>query len=197
MTDFIFDIIFNINSFINTYYISSFIIYFIFSIIFFTFSLPGGLIILLGSGFFFGSLSGFIINITSISLGSLIFINFSNNLFKKLFYKSYNKYSKKISGYISSSSYEYLILIRLIIGPPLIFQNLCISLLNISKTKILISSIIGFSPMMFIFSYSGNHASNIIELREFTFSKLISFEILLILFFLITLTLLKIFFKNK
>jgi uncharacterized membrane protein YdjX (TVP38/TMEM64 family) len=160
------------------------------------FSLPGGLIVLMGSGFFFGFLNGFLINITSISLGSLIFITFSNNLFKKLFNKAYNKYSKKISGYISSSSYEYLILIRLVVGPPLIFQNLCISLLDISKTKILISSVIGFSPLMFVFSYSGNHASNIIQLKEFTLSKLISFEILLVLIFLIILTLLKIFFKK-
>ncbi|MBT5214230.1 MAG: hypothetical protein HOL60_06680 [Pelagibacteraceae bacterium] len=196
MTDFIFDIILSINNFINPYYIFSFIIYFIFSIVFFMFSLPGGLIILMGSGFFFGFLNGFLINITSISLGSLIFITFSNNLFKKLFNKAYNKYSKKISGYISSSSYEYLILIRLVVGPPLIFQNLCISLLDISKTKILISSVIGFSPLMFVFSYSGNHASNIIQLKEFTLSKLISFEILLVLIFLIILTLLKIFFKK-
>ena len=196
MTDFIFDIILSINNFINTYYIFSFIIYFIFSIVFFMFSLPGGLIILMGSGFFFGFLNGFLINITSISLGSLIFITFSNNLFKKLFNKAYNKYSKKISGYISSSSYEYLILIRLVVGPLLIFQNLCISLLDISKTKILISSVIGFSPLMFVFSYSGNHASNIIQLKEFTLSKLISFEILLVLIFLIILTLLKIFFKK-
>ncbi|MBT4645561.1 MAG: hypothetical protein HOC10_03560 [Pelagibacteraceae bacterium] len=196
MTDFIFDVILSINNFINTYYIFSFIIYFIFSIVFFMFSLPGGLIILMGSGFFFGFLNGFLINITSISLGSLIFITFSNNLFKKLFNKAYNKYSKKISGYISSSSYEYLILIRLVVGPPLIFQNLCISLLDISKTKILISSVIGFSPLMFVFSYSGNHASNIIQLKEFTLSKLISFEILLVLIFLIILTLLKIFFKK-
>jgi len=196
MTDFIFDVILSINNFINTYYIFSFIIYFIFSIVFFMFSLPGGLIVLMGSGFFFGFLNGFLINITSISLGSLIFITFSNNLFKKLFNKAYNKYSKKISGYISSSSYEYLILIRLVVGPPLIFQNLCISLLDISKTKILISSVIGFSPLMFVFSYSGNHASNIIQLKEFTLSKLISFEILLVLIFLIILTLLKIFFKK-
>ena len=196
MTDFIFDVILSINNFINTYYIFSFIIYFIFSIVFFMFSLPGGLIILMGSGFFFGFLNGFLINITSISLGSLIFITFSNNLFKKLFNKAYNKYSQKISGYISSSSYEYLILIRLVVGPPLIFQNLCISLLDISKTKILISSVIGFSPLMFVFSYSGNHASNIIQLKEFTLSKLISFEILLVLIFLIILTLLKIFFKK-
>lgn len=197
MSDIIFDIIISLNTFIDSHYFISLIIYFLFSIIFFTFSLPGGLIILLGSGFFFGFLSGFIINITSISLGSLIFINLSNTVFKKLFNHSYIKYSKKISGFISSSSYEYLILIRLIIGPPLIFQNLCISLLNISKIKILISSIIGFSPLIFIFSYSGNHISNIIELKEFTLSKLISFEILIVLFFLIILTSLKIFLKRK
>ena len=195
MTDFIFDLLINLNNFIYNNYIISFIIYFVFCIFFFILSLPGGLFILLGSGFFFCFFLCFIINIVSISFGSLIFIKFSNTLFKKLFYKHYTKYSKKLSNYFSSSSYEFLILIRLIIGPPLIFQNLCISLLNISKIKILISTIIGFSPLMLIISYSGNHVSNINKLKNFTLSELISFEILVVLILLIILSLLKIFFK--
>ena len=196
MSEFIFNIILSLNNFINIYYFYSFIIYFLLALIFFTFSLPGGLLISLSSGFFFGFIPGFIINICSASLGSLIFILFSKTILKKLFDKYYEKYSKKISDYIKNSSFEYLILIRLIIGPPLIFQNVCISMMNVSNLKILLSSIIGFSPLMLLFSYSGSYASNVIILKELSFSNIFSLEIIIILIIIISLTILRIFYKK-
>ena len=197
MTDFYFNIILNINNFIDIYYYYSLILYFFITIVFFTFSLPGGLLISLASGFFFGFIPGFIINVFSASIGSLIFIFFSKTILKKIFNKYYLRYSEKLSVYLKNSSYEYLILIRLIIGPPLVFQNICISLLKVSNTKILISSLIGFSPIMLIFSYSGSYASDIIKLKEFTLSKIFSLEIILILLTLILLTIFRIFIKNN
>ena len=196
MNEIIFNILLNLNEFINTNYLYSVCIYFIISIFFFALSLPGGMIVLISSGFFFGILIGFIINILAISLGSLIFVIFSRTLFKGLFKKYYEKFSNKLSNYIKDSSYEYLILIRLIIGPPLIFQNICISLLNISKIKILITSLIGFTPTMLLFSYLGSYVSNIIELKTFSFSEIFSFEILIILGLMILLLILRIFFKK-
>lgn len=196
MIDLIFNFIFVISNFIDSNYFFSFIVYFFILIIFFSFSLPGGPLILLGSGFFFGFIPGYIINILSVSLGSLIFIVFSKKIMKKIFLKYYNKYSNKITSYIKKSSFEYLVLIRLIIGPPLIFQNVCISLMGVSKVKILVSSIVGFTPIMLLFSYTGNYASNIFELKEFSFSKIFSFEILLILCILIFLIIFKIYQKK-
>ena len=196
MTEIIFNILFNVTDFINNNYYFSFLLYFIISICFFTLSLPGGPIILISSGFFFGFLEGFIINLLSISLGSLIFIIFSKTILSKFFEKNYNKFSSQFSNFIKNSSFEYLILIRLVIGSPLIFQNICISLLNISKTKILISSAIGFTPLMLLFSYIGSYASNLIELKSFTFSNIFSSEILFILVFLIFLIVLRIYFKK-
>ena len=196
MTEIIFNILFNVTDFINNNYYFSFLLYFIISICFFTLSLPGGMIILISSGFFFGFLEGFIINLLSISLGSLIFIIFSKTILSKFFEKNYNKFSSQFSNFIKNSSFEYLILIRLVIGSPLIFQNICISLLNISKTKILISSAIGFTPLMLLFSYIGSYASNLIELKSFTFSNIFSSEILFILVFLIFLIFLRIYFKK-
>ena len=196
MTEIIYNILFNLTDFINNNYYYSFLLYFIISICFFTLSLPGGIIILISSGFFFGFLEGFIINILSISLGSLIFIIFSKTILSKLFEKYYNKYSDKLTDFIKNSSYEYLILLRLIIGPPLIFQNICISLLNISKTKILISSVIGFTPIMLLFSYFGSYASNLIELKAFTFSIIFTPEILITIGLFIFLIFLRIYFKK-
>jgi uncharacterized membrane protein YdjX (TVP38/TMEM64 family) len=196
MTEIIYNILFNLTDFINNNYYYSFLLYFIISICFFTLSLPGGIIILISSGFFFGFLEGFIINILSISFGSLIFIIFSKTILSKLFEKYYNKFSDKLTDFVKNSSYEYLILLRLVIGPPLIFQNICISLLNISKTKILFSSVIGFTPTMLLFSYFGSYVSNLIELKTFTFSSIFSSEILIIIGLFIFLIILRIYFKK-
>jgi len=141
-------------------------------------------------------MGGFIINIFSITFGSLIFIILSKTVLSKLFEKYYIKFSDKLTNYVKNSSYEYLILLRLVIGPPLIFQNICISLLNISKTKILISSVIGFTPITLLFSYIGSYASNLIELKSFTFSSIFSSEILFTIGLLIFLIVLRIYFKK-
>ena len=196
MNEIIFNFLINLNEFVSTYYIFSFCLFFIISTLYFTFSLPGGIIILLSSGFFFGFIVGFFLNIISICLGSLIFIIFSKTLLRGLFEKYYVKFSDKISKYIKSSSYEYLILIRLIIGPPLLFQNICISLLNISKTKILITSFIGFAPLMLLFSYLGSHVSNIIELKAFTIADIFTSEIIIIFVLIISILFFRIFIKK-
>ena len=196
MNEIIFNFLINLNEFVSTYYIFSFCLFFIISTLYFTFSLPGGIIILLSSGFFFGFIEGFFLNIISICLGSLIFIIFSKTLLRGLFEKYYVKFSDKLSTYIKSSSYEYLILIRLIIGPPLLFQNICISLLNISKTKILITSFIGFTPLMILFSYLGSHVSNIIELKAFTIADIFTSEIIIIFVLIISILFFRIFIKK-
>jgi len=196
MNEIIFNFLINLNEFVSTYYIFSFCVFFIISTLYFTFSLPGGIIILLSSGFFFGFIGGFFLNIISICLGSLIFIIFSKTLIKGLFEKYYVLFSDKLSTYIKSSSYEYLILIRLIIGPPLLFQNICISLLNISKTKILITSFIGFTPSMLLFSYLGSHVSNIIELKAFTIADIFTSEIIIIFVLIISILFFRIFIKK-
>tara|TARA_A100001015_G_scaffold11135_1_gene13358 strand:- start:128 stop:721 length:594 start_codon:yes stop_codon:yes gene_type:complete len=197
MNEIVFNFLIHLNELISTYYTYSFCLFLIISILYFTFSLPGGIIILLSSGFFFGFIGGFFLNIISICLGSLIFIIFSKTLLRGLFKKYYDKSSDKISKYIKSSSYEYLILLRLIIGPPLLFQNICISLLNISKTKIFITSFIGFAPTMLLFSYLGSHFSNIIELKSITITDIFTSEILIIFGLIILFIFFKIFFKKK
>ena len=196
MTDIIINILINLTDFVNNNYFYSFLLYFIISTCFFTLSLPGGMIILISSGFFFGFLEGFLINIFTISFGSLLFIVFSKTILQKLFQKYYIKFSDQLNNFIKNSSYEYLILLRLLIGAPLILQNICISLLNISKTKILISSVIGFAPLMLLLSYVGSYASNLIELKSLTFSNILTPEILFIIFLLIFLILLRIYFKK-
>ena len=197
MIDFIFNFLIQFNLLIKNNLELSLILYFLFSFLFFTFSLPGSLIIILASSFFFGFITGFIINITTIVLGSLCFFLFFKNIFKKYFNKQIEKFSDKLNKIIKKSSFEYLVLLRLIFGVPLFVQNLFLSTLNISKTKFIISSFIGFSPYFLLFSFIGNQFSNLIEVKEFQLSNILSFELILIFLLLIIFLLLRIFFKFK
>ena len=197
MIDVIFNFLIQFDLLIKNNLELSLILYFLFSFLFFTFSLPGSLIIILASSFFFGFITGFIINITTIVLGSLCFFLFFKNIFKKYFNKQIEKFSDKLNTIIKKSSFEYLVLLRLIFGVPLFVQNLFLSTLNISKTKFIISSFIGFTPYFLLFSFIGNQFSDLMEVKEFQLSNILSFELILIFLILIILLLIRIFFKFK
>ena len=197
MIDVIFNFLIQFDLIIKNNLELSLILYFLFSFLFFTFSLPGSLIIILASSFFFGFITGFIINITTIVLGSLCFFLFFKNIFKKYFNKQIEKFSDKLNKIIKKSSFEYLVLLRLVIGVPLFVQNLFLSTLNISKTKFIISSFIGFTPYFLLFSFIGNQFSDLIEVKEFQLSNILSFELILIFLLLIIFLLLRIFLKFK
>jgi len=197
MIDVIFNFLIQFDLLIKNNFELSLILYFLLSFFFFTFSLPGSLIIILASSFFFGFITGFIINITTIVLGSLCFFLFFKNIFKKYFNKQIEKFSDKLNKIIKKSSFEYLVLLRLIFGVPLFVQNLFLSTLKISKTKFIISSFIGFTPYFLLFSFIGNQFSDLIEVKEFQLRNILSFELILIFLILIIFLLIRIFFKFK
>ena len=197
MIDYILIILNYIQMLILENYILALISYFLFCLFFFFLSLPGGLIVTLSSGFFFGFYIGFLINIISITFGSLFFTILSKNYFLSYFNNYLLKYTDKLNKIIKKSSFEYLVLLRLIFGVPLFVQNLFLSTLNISKTKFIISSFIGFTPYFLLFSFIGNQFSDLIEVKEFQLSNILSFELILIFLLLIIFLLLRIFFKFK
>ena len=176
-------------------YTLTLILYFLFCLLFFFLSLPGGLIVTLSSGFFFGFYIGFIINITSITIGSLFFMIISKYFFLNYFNYYLSKYTDKLNKIIKKSSYEYLILIRLIFGIPLIVQNLFISTLEISKVKFIISSLIGFTPYFLIFSYVGDKISDLLEIKSFSIKNVFTIEIIIILIILVLVLIFRIFYK--
>ena len=186
---------------INIYVIENYLIslmVFICLLIFYTsLSIPGNLFLFLFSGFIFGFYLGYIVNIISITIGSFIFFKFSKYFFKYFFKNTYKNYSLKLNSIIKDSSYEYLVLLRLVPGPPLIAQNLCLSLLKISKIKLLITTFIGFTPLMLITSYIGSKVSNFVELKSFDIKNIFSFNFLIILIILISLVIIRIVIKKR
>ena len=130
-------------------------------------------------------------------IGSLNFFIFSKLFFKFFLSKFYNKYSNIITKIIKNSSYEYLILLRLISLFPLMVQNICLSIFNISKKKFIITTFIGFIPIMFLAAFIGNEISNFVEIKNFKMKDLFSSNFLLIFLLLISIIILRIFFKKK
>jgi len=180
----------------NNYLI--FILFYFFSlIVFFSFSLPGGPILLITSGFFFGFYVGFFINIFSILIGSYFFVFFASSFLKNFFETLYVKFSNKLNKLIKHSSYEYLIIFRLIQGNPLFIQNLCLSFLNISKTKFIISSFVGFSPAIIIFTYFGSKLLQIYEIKNITYNDIFSKKFIFILIIFILLLIFRIIYNYK
>ena len=186
-----------INQNLESYYLIFFIVYFFSLIIFFSLSLPGGPILAIASGFFFGFYIGFLINIFSLLIGSYVFVYVAKIALKKIFNKLFLKYSDKISNLIKRSSYEYLVIFRLIQGNPLFIQNLTISFLNISKTKFIISSFIGFSPLIIIYSYFGSKLLEIYELKDITYSDIISKDFIIFITVIIIFLIIRIIFNSK
>ncbi len=176
-------------------YLLALITYFIFCLLFFFLSLPGGIIVTLSSGFFFGFYIGFLINIISITIGSLFFIILSKYFLVNYFNNYLLKYTYKLNKIIKKSSYEYLILIRLIFGIPLFVQNLFISTLEISKFKFILSSLIGFSPYFLIFSFVGDKLSNLLEIKSVSIKNIFSIEIIVIIIISVLILIFRIFYK--
>ncbi|MDC0192471.1 VTT domain-containing protein [Alphaproteobacteria bacterium] len=180
----------------DNYYLSL-IIFLSIMILYNSLSLPGNPIVMISAGFFYGTIIGFSLSIIGIVLGSLIFYQFVSFLFKKFFPVFYNKYSFKAHSYLSDSTFEYLVIFRMIPGFPLIVQNLVLTILKIDKFKFIISSIIGFSPLVFAFVYFGNQLNNISKLQSFTISEIFSLEILILIFLLILLITIRIIYAKK
>ena len=197
MIDFIVLYINFINLFIEDNFYFTLIIYFIISFIIFFFSIPGSTLIIITSAFFLDVYYAFLINILSISLGSLFFIIFMKKLLIKYFEKYINKYFYIFEKIIKKSSLEYLILLRLIIGPPLFVQNIFLATLNVSKISIFFSTFIGFTPYFILYTIIGNQISNLQSINQLTFRNIISLEFLIILSVLAVFLILRIYLKTK
>ena len=186
-----------INIIIQDNYIFSFLILFLFLVVYNTLAIPGNIILMVATGYFFSLYLGFLICISSLTISSFIFFLFAKKIFK-IFIPSYvEKYSSKAKDYIKNSSLEYLILFRIIPGPPLFLQNLILSFLNIDKVKFIISSLIGFTPTTIICVYIGHQINNFNNIKSITFSKIFSFDFFLLLFFIGVILFVRIIYLNK
>ena len=186
----------NLINFIELNYFFSILIFFIFIFLYSCFSLPGLLIFVVFSGYCFGIYLGYFVSILSITLGSFCFFLLSKFFLSKLFFKFYNKYTKKINSYIKNSSLEYLIIFRMIPGPPLMIQNVIMSILNIKSRVFIISTLIGFTPIIIFSVLLGNKIKNINSFSNMNIKELFTLDFFALILLIILFLLFKIFFKK-
>ena len=170
---------------------------FFFMFIHSSFSLPGSLILIASNGYFFGLLIGYIISILAITFGSFIFFIFFSVVLKNNFTKIYNKYVNKIDKYTSDNLLEYIIILRLIPGSPLLLQNIILSVLKIKRSTFLFTSLIGFTPIVFIAVFFGNQLNNLLKINTFKLADILSIEYIVFLILVIIIIVIKILFKKK
>jgi len=109
----------------------------------------------------------------------------------------YFNLSKKLSNFIKNSNYEYLIIFRILHGNPLFVQNLCISFLNISRWKLIISSFIGFTPTIIIVTYFGSKSRQIYDIKNINYADIFSIDFIFFIIVFILILILRIIYKNK
>ena len=176
-------------------YFVSILFFFFFLFCYSAISLPGLIIFISISGYLFGMYYGFVISILSITFGSLVFFFLSKTFFKYFFIQYYEKYAQNINKYISNSSIEYLIIFRLMPGPPLMLQNIILSLLDIPIYKFLLSSFLGFIPVVFISVFIGNKIMDVQLIKEITSKDIFTWDFVLFVSLLLLLLILRI--KSK
>ena len=173
------------------------LIYFFFLFFYSVFSIPGLVIFIALSGYLFGIYYSYLISIIAITLGSLVFFLFSKFFIKYFFFRYYQKYSQNIDKYISKSTTEYIIIFRMIPGPPLMLQNIILSILNISILKFFFTTLVGFTPIIFMTGFIGNKIRDIQLIKQLSISDILSVDFLFVISLIILLLIVRIKYKNN
>ena len=187
----------NIIKLIEYNFFYSLLFFSLFIIIYSALSLPGLPIFIVFAGYVFGPVSGLLVCIIPTTLGSFCFFKISKYILSKYFSRLYLKYTNKVNLYIKKSTFEYLVIFRIIPGLPLMFQNFFLSMINISNYKFIFSSLVGFFPIMFFCILLGNKINDLQTITIISFSDIFTWDLILILFLFFLILITRIFFKNK
>ena len=180
----------------NNYFI--FLLFlFIFMLVYNSFSLPGNIILMASTGYFFGLIIGYIISILTLTLGSLIFFMFFSNVIKNYFPENHSRYLQKINNYTNKNSLEYILILRIIPGTPLFLQNLFLASLKIKKSIFFFMSLIGFTPIVFLVVFFGKQLNNLAKFSSFKLAAILSVEYFIFLILVFLILFIRIIFKKK
>ena len=163
-----------------------------------------GSILVLASGFIFGTLIGTVIALITLTLGSSLTYIIANFFFQDLVKEKFANRFKFLEEKIKTNEFFIIFMLRVIGGTPLQLQNIVPVLFNIKLKNFFFASLLGFVPQVYIFSALGAGLEKQIEknleppsfLQMITsfeiYAPIIGFLFLLILAFFLR----KVFYKN-
>ena len=170
----------------ENFFYSIFIFYLLFFILLFFF-LPIASIMVIFSSYLFGMLTAIFLSVIVVTLGGLSNIFILRRLtFEKIFNQA-KRFSEKIKKKIKGNEIQYFAALRFI-PMPFVIQNAILTMLNISQLKFIISTILGITPWMIIYSLAGFKLKELINLNEnITIEDILNYEnfFILGLFFLL------------
>ena len=163
-----------------------------------------GSILILASGFIFGTYTGTIIAVITLSLGACLTYIIANYFFRDLIIEKFTNRFKFLEEKIKTNEFFIIFLMRVVGGTPIQLQNLLPVLFNSKINNVFFASLLGFIPQTYIVSALGAGIEKQIEknLEPPSFLQMItSFEIyapILAFFLLLVLAFLfrKKFYKN-
>ena len=163
-----------------------------------------GSILILASGFIFGTYTGTIIAVITLSLGACLTYIIANYFFRDLIIEKFTNKFKFLEEKIKKNEFFIIFSIRIVGGTPIQLQNLVPVLFNSKINNVFFASLLGFIPQTYIVSALGAGIEKQIEknLEPPSFLQMItSFEIyapILAFFLLLVLAFLfrKKFYKN-
>ena len=163
-----------------------------------------GSILVLASGFIFGTLIGTVIALITLTLGSSLAYIIANFFFQDLVKEKFANRFKFLEEKIKTNEFFIIFLVRIIGGTPIQLQNIMPVLFNIKLKNFFFASLLGFVPQVYIFSALGSGLEKQIEknietpsfLQMITsfeiYAPILGFFILLLLAFFLR----KVFYKN-
>ena len=160
--------------------------------------------LLLAAGFLFGSYTGTVIAVLTLSFAATLTYLFANFFFKDLIKEKFSNKFKFIEEKIKANEFFVIFFLRFIGGTPVQIQNLLPVLFNVKLKNYFFGSFLGLMPMSFIVVSLGSGIEKIVENNDSipsTLELLSSAEIYLpvlgfIFLIFITLIIKKIFYKN-
>ena len=139
------------------------------------------------SSYLFGTLPTIFLSIIIVTIGGLSNIFILKKLtFERIFNKA-KYFSEKIKNKIKGNEILYFATLRFI-PIPFIIQNAILTMLNITQLKFVISTVLGITPWMIIYSLAGFKLKELINLnKNITIEDILNYEnfFILILFFLL------------
>tara|TARA_X000000368_G_scaffold417063_1_gene412438 strand:+ start:1023 stop:1745 length:723 start_codon:yes stop_codon:yes gene_type:complete len=163
-----------------------------------------GSILVLASGFIFGTLIGTFIALITLTLGSSLAYIIANFFFQDLVKEKFANRFKFLEEKIKTNEFFVIFIVRIIGGTPIQLQNIIPVLFNIKLKNFFFGSLLGFAPQVYIFSALGSGLEKQIEknietpsfLQMITsfeiYAPILGFFILLLLAFFLR----KVFYKN-
>jgi uncharacterized membrane protein YdjX (TVP38/TMEM64 family) len=149
------------------------------------FSLPGGLVLSLITGFIFGRWVGTVLVVFAATLGATLVFLAARYLFADAARKRMGTLGEKISAGFTENAFNYLLFLRLVPLFPFFLVNLAPAFTNISLRTYVLGTFIGIIPGTFVFVNLGQTLGRIDSLSGLVSTETIGAFVLLGLFALV------------